>query len=388
MILVYESNPHGHCPSWWYLAASAFLGAGQRVVAAAERGHPHFRPWVAEIEALGGEIFDLGGWGENHWSEFRHLAERSGCRGVFFPTFDSIVPHIARSRKAAVTMDLKVGGIWLRPHLDGVLPGAAERLWLKLRRTAETKRRRRMARAIERNRAAVGALDGLATRFFVTTEDAHAEVSRWVPGGRVLRICDPWLSVSGISADVARERLGLPAGRTILLHAGTARADKGLGDACRALLRLPVAKRRRLFLLRAGQVGAQDQALMAEVEGLGDGGAIDRFMKIEELDLCYRAADAVLLPYRGQKESSGIFIHAAANSRPVIASNFGTIGDLTRRYRLGRLFAHADVEALADVLEDVADHGVPLVTEGMAEFAAANSPDRFRSTLVEEWLRV
>jgi glycosyltransferase involved in cell wall biosynthesis len=207
--------------------------------------------------------------------------------------------------------------------------------------------------------------------------------------GETIRICDPWLKRCDVQRDEAREALGLDSERMVFLHLGTTRPEKGLKDACDALLRLDPALLGSACLLRAGRVDKSDFRALESLKDRGAAQLIDRYVEEQELGLCYAAADWVLLPYRNQKESSGVLVHAAANKRPVIASDYGIIGNATKEYSLGHVFAHGSVAALSVVLEHVISNRekVSWPEQGMVEFANLNSPGAFQMTLVENWLR-
>jgi glycosyltransferase involved in cell wall biosynthesis len=174
----------------------------------------------------------------------------------------------------------------------------------------------------------------------------------------------------------------------VLLHAGTSRPEKGLKDACEALAGLQPDLREKLFLLRAGTVDPLDAPALQDLRRAGAAMVLDRYVAEDELALCYAAVDWVLLPYREQKESSGVLIHAAANRRPVIASDYGWIAQQVRQYDLGRLFRHLDVNSLRALLEEVAvmPRESSRDDSGMDEFSSLNSPEAFRETLNQGWL--
>jgi glycosyltransferase involved in cell wall biosynthesis len=223
-------------------------------------------------------------------------------------------------------------------------------------------------------------------RLFFTSPVSTAQASDHLRSDQVSLVCDPWLEINHTPKLEAREMLNLPCDRIILLHAGTSRPEKGLGDLCKAIRGLPEEYARKLLLLRAGKTDRADRKHLSELESAGLAHTLDRFISEEELQLCYAACDWVTLPYRNQSESSGILIHAAANLRPVLASDFGLIGENTRNFELGRVFAHEDIKALSsEIIRLVTDQ--TLVQEsGMMRFSKINSPTEFVSTLRNRWL--
>lgn len=62
---------------------------------------------------------------------------------------------------------------------------------------------------------------------------------------------------------------------------------------------------------------------------------LDRFTTEWEFWASLQAADAVAVPYHRHVGSSGILARAAHLRKPVVASDYGWVGEATRRYKLG-----------------------------------------------------
>lgn len=392
-VMVYDFNPTGHCPGWLYLAATGFRAAGAEVHVRCRTDDSRLAPWIAKLEDAGCAVGGIPVTIANHAAHAGEEAAKYGISRIFFPNFDSLVYEMGRLRLTEAFHGCDIGGIWLRPDLDGKLPGWWERVRLKWVRTPENKARRRSARALANNQRGLAALTGppprpQRLRLFFTCPDGAAGVAAVAGGAVVEMICDPWIERAEMGRGSARAALGLPPDKVVFLHVGTSRPQKGLKDACEAMLRLDPDVLDRACLLRAGAVDPLDAPALGDLRRRGAAMVLDRYLDEEEIALCYAASDRVLLPYRNQKESSGVLIHAAANARPVIASDFGWIGRHVEAHRLGDRFAHADVAALAQSLNDAitANDGNARDTSGMQEFARLNSPDAFRRTLVRHWL--
>jgi glycosyltransferase involved in cell wall biosynthesis len=345
------------------------------------------------MSAAGCEVGDIPESVRNHAEHAAGEAVKHGASRIFFPNFDSVVYEMGKLRVSGVFDGMDVGGIWLRPDIRGEEPGWWQRLLLKWVRTRENKQARRKLRAVANNQRGLRAFlpgDGRVgrIRLFFTSPDAAAEIASHLGEDAVMPVCDPWLERAVVGRDEARTALGLDRDRVVLLHAGTSRPEKGLKDACEALAGLQPDLREKLFLLRAGTVDPLDAPALQDLRRAGAAMVLDRYVAEDELALCYAAADWVLLPYREQKESSGVLIHAAANRRPVIASDYGWIAQQVRQYDLGRLFRHLDVNSLRALLEEVAvmPRESSRDDSGMDEFSSLNSPEAFRETLNQGWL--
>ena len=67
----------------------------------------------------------------------------------------------------------------------------------------------------------------------------------------------------------------------------------------------------------------------------------------EEEELCFAAADIVLLPYCGHFGSSAVLSRAAASGKAVIVSDDGLLGRRVRDHRLGLLVEPGKESSLA-----------------------------------------
>jgi len=391
-VLVYDFNASGHCPGWMHLAAMGFLQAGAQVMVSCPADTAEVRPWAERLAAAGCCVVAMPEGDICHATDAAALARREGIERLFFPNFDSVVYEMGRHDVRGVLDGLDIGGIWLRPELRPEPRGPLRRLMEKLVRTRANKLRRKHARAVRNNRRGLAGFlpeqrRMARVRLFFTSDSAAAEVGGLMMPGETQRLCDPWLNRSGMSRDEARAALELDDSRIVLLHLGTSRPEKGLKDVCDALLMLDDAVISRLLLLRVGRVNLRDAPSLRRLERRGAARVIDRHVTEDELSCSYAASDWALLPYRNQKETSGVLIHAAAHGLPVIASDHGWIGTATRDHGLGLLFPHGDTTALSDLLGRVAlGNAGGWSAEGMERFAAANSPAAFQKTLVENWL--
>ncbi len=390
-VLVYDFNSSGHCPGWMHLAAMGFRQAGAEVLVACRLEAPEVRPWAERLADGGCRVLGVAADGICHASHAAALARREGIGKVFFPNFDSVIYEMGKLGSTDALAGLDIGGIWLRPELTAQSRGTLRRMVEKMIRSRANKLRRKHERAVRNNRRGLAALlpPGrriTGVRLFFTSAPAAEQVGKLLPG-ETRKICDPWLARGNFSRSDARSRLGVDDSRVVLLHLGTSRPEKGLKDACDALLTLDDDIMNRLLLLRAGVVDRSDAPSLKRLEERGAARVIDRYLSEEELSLCYAACDRVLLPYRNQSETSGVLIHAAAHGKPVIASDYGWIGSVVRIHGLGWLFRQGDGVALAALMAKAAGSTGGSDAAGMERFAADNSPETFQHTLVEQWLR-
>jgi glycosyltransferase involved in cell wall biosynthesis len=151
---------------------------------------------------------------------------------------------------------------------------------------------------------------------------------------RIFVVPDPVEIPKEIPQKIAREHLGLPQDKPIVLFFGSLRWDKGPDILFKAL---PLVQE-DFYTVVAGEVtniGDAEQCVknLQYPERL-----ITRFGFISDADMAkyFAAADAVVLPYRRTfKGTSGILQHAAAAGKPVIATDVGEVGPTVREYGLG-----------------------------------------------------
>ena len=371
------------------LVALAFIEAGCKVAVACCVDFDTVAPTVEMIRRNGGSVIPIPDSVTVHPEYAAQLASSMGIKHVFFPHFDTVVYDLGKNGGRVDFSGLNVGGIWLRPALEGECLSGFGRVINKLSRTQKSKAIRRRSRTIENNRKGISLFvegSGAAKDLFLflLKGESSEGLSTYLPVHQQSHICDPWLEKSEASRDEARARLGLARNLKIFLHAGMSRSDKGLSDACLAFSRLSATIKKSVCLLRAGVVGKADAPLLKKLERDGLAFAIDRYLSDEELLLCYAACDGVLIPYRDQKESSGVLVHAAAHGRPVIACDYGIIGEWTKKYRLGLTFCHKDIGDLARSIEELF-FVKAWYSDGMVEFSRLNSPQAFKNALVRAW---
>lgn len=146
----------------------------------------------------------------------------------------------------------------------------------------------------------------------------------------------------------ARERLGLPQDKLVILFFGNPRREKGL----HILLEAMVAHRDedRLLLLVAGKMKPEEEAeyrAFADEHGLNDRIRFD-IGHVDDADVAayYRAPDIVALPYLRIYESA-VALMAMSLERPVLASDLPPIRDVIGDDLRGLLFAPGDAQALS-----------------------------------------
>lgn len=156
----------------------------------------------------------------------------------------------------------------------------------------------------------------------------------------------------------SREKLDLPKDVPIFLFFGGLREEKGPD----ILLESALKTNEDLLVVIAGPGKDYDKDEIKAYENRSSK-ILTRIEFISDKDVknYYLACDVVVLPYRkGYHGTSGILQHAAAAGRPVIATDVGHIGDITRENCLGEVIPPGSSEILSDTLDKFASGDVDL----------------------------
>lgn len=164
------------------------------------------------------------------------------------------------------------------------------------------------------------------------------------------------------STEEAREQLGLPLDRQLVLVYGRITKRKGVVELLNAMVdpSFPVTT----DVLLAGKITQEVKDVLAApsirvLEQQRRVMRLDRFIEAGEEKLLFAAANVIWLGYRGHYTASGVLVQACAAGRPVIACEEGILGWQTRRHNLGRVVSPTDtmgvIDAVRELVEQVPD---------------------------------
>lgn len=224
-------------------------------------------------------------------------------------------------------------------------------------------------------------------RFVVQNDSARSGLERYmggVFGGLVA--CIPLgtdMSSSFISKAEAREFLGLPQNKMLLLSFGAPHVGKDLGTVFRAVEELGDW----VFLVHAGRQAfnlARDAASIVESYKLDGKVKIFDYWVPEHVKPCFfYAADALVLSYNKAFVSTSSLLYEAAKYRlPVLASDANELGETVNREGLGLCFEAERWDSLAGAVRafrELDDIAIGRVQDALAQFAANHS--------LEEWAK-
>lgn len=188
-----------------------------------------------------------------------------------------------------------------------------------------------------------------------------------------------------------KESLGIDPGRQVFLFFGLIDGRKGIHQLLEAILMLPPTLCQKLCLLLVGPVDSQDKSLvqtrLAEISQSLPIQIIscDRYIPDQEIQPYLQLADVVLAPYQRHAGMSSILVRAAAAQKPVLSSNYGLTGEITRSRGLGLTVDSTVPSEIAKgltrfMLESSAEF---CDRENMIFFADQNSAENFASVIFQ-----
>jgi len=201
---------------------------------------------------------------------------------------------------------------------------------------------------------------------------------------RCVLLPDPVSPVPRHDKSTARAMLGLPTDGRLISCLGVLDKRKGVDEFVRSFASAALDATDRLLL--AGRATPLVASAVREVTArIGEGRliSIDRILTDEELGLAVSAADLVAATYRFPQHlgSASVLIRAAAARRPVLASEQGWIGHVTRTYSLGWLYPTAPAERADSIVQSLDRCAGYVPGEPAEEFARFHSIDRWTQVL-------
>lgn len=157
-------------------------------------------------------------------------------------------------------------------------------------------------------------------------------------------------SPQNMSKKKAREHLGLPLDKPILLSFGATHPGKDLETVYRAIKDIP-----NVALVQAGKysfsMGQDPAKLMKEYDVVDKVILRDDYIHEFEKPYYFYAADAIVLSYTKQFISAVSLLWDACSFRtPVIASDNSQLGELVKEFNLGLPFVAQDVDSLGGAI--------------------------------------
>jgi D-inositol-3-phosphate glycosyltransferase len=161
---------------------------------------------------------------------------------------------------------------------------------------------------------------------------------------------------SEMTSKEAKSKLGLKEGEKTLLYFGQIAAYKGLEHLISALAKLK-AGGNRLRLVIAGRVRKGDEIYWANIKKAIKEYGVEKdiiekllFIPDEEIEIYFKAADVLILPYKSIFQSGVVFL-SYRFGLPIIASDVGSLKEDIMEGITGYIFQPEDVEDLGQKID-------------------------------------
>jgi glycosyltransferase involved in cell wall biosynthesis len=177
--------------------------------------------------------------------------------------------------------------------------------------------------------------------------------------------------------------------RRVCLLFGALDGRKGIHQLLEATALLSADRAERLCLLLVGPIASDNQNdLLLRLAALRQRLPVqiicaDQFVPDAAIGPYFQLADVILAPYQRHVGMSAILVRAAVAQKPVLASDYGLMGEITRRYALGVSVDSTQPVALAAALDQLLQTDLSQVGDRaqMQAFAAKNSAYHFAQTI-------
>ncbi|MDZ7933853.1 MAG: glycosyltransferase [Emticicia sp.] len=188
---------------------------------------------------------------------------------------------------------------------------------------------------------------------------------------------------------IIREKYEISSHKKILLAFGFIDEKKNVVNLLKALQQLSAADAASICLLIVGKIHEAHQATLMqtfetaktirpELQVVFE----SRFVDDDEMEAYVGQSDVVSVAYVNFYSSSGVIGLAARHNKPVLATKFGVVGDLTREYNLGITVDGFNQEEIKDaVLAFLKTKNA--YPERANAFVKNHSSDNFIKTLLE-----
>jgi len=341
-ILVFEPRTEGHHLTWLRYVVEDFLSAGHKLtIAIGYTNYTHglyktqlgdLLEKVAIISVYDANLKFRGG---SRINALGHCLNDCGAEQVFCNNLDDIASSMLRRSAIGIlppkVLKGKLSGVYIRPRF------LARATWppgnlIKLIGF------RRLLR------------QGWFFRICLLDEYLYQKHSNAFSKNGMVLLPDPWSGDFSIDKNQARDSLGISNDKFVFLQYGIGTRRKGLHLVIRAMLSKDLPQ--QWHLLCAGQIKKDKKILngISRLQAAGRATVLNRYVSKEEEQLCFSAADIILLPYVRHFSSSGILALAAAAGKMVIVSDEGLIARRVEENKLGIGFPSGNINGLKEAM--------------------------------------
>ncbi|MBE9178835.1 glycosyltransferase [Oculatella sp. LEGE 06141] len=211
------------------------------------------------------------------------------------------------------------------------------------------------------------------------------------PGSKAVYLPDPVEIHPPVLAEAERLKaeLGIEPNRKVCLLFGALTHRKGVFQLLDAISMLPPVLCQQLCVVLVGEskLVTELNTRMATIAQHKPVQFIHQYEFVADAAIpnYFQMTDIVLAPYQQHVGMSGILLHAAAAQKPVLSSDYGLMGEVVRRYKLGLTVDSTRPEDIAKGLTQclLKDSDTLGDRARMQAFADENQAERFASTVFQ-----
>ncbi|MEM8832446.1 MAG: glycosyltransferase [Cyanobacteria bacterium P01_G01_bin.19] len=188
-----------------------------------------------------------------------------------------------------------------------------------------------------------------------------------------------------------KSKLGIENNRQVHLLFGDLNKRKGIDQVLAAVALLPRKLASQLCLLLVGSMSEENLLrLQKQIDRVCRSTPVqivrhNQYIPEEDIQNYFEVADVILAPYQRHVGMSGILNRAAVAQKPVLSSDYGLMGEITRRYQLGLTVDSQSpqkiAKGLSKFLQESPDEQCNY--QQMALFARQNSVAKFASKIFD-----
>lgn len=191
-----------------------------------------------------------------------------------------------------------------------------------------------------------------------------------------------------------RQDLNIAPDRFVFLMFGALTKRKGIEQVLEAIPLLPKSLCQEACLLLVGPLGSGESEkshFKSRIAQLMDGLPIqiiidDKFIADEDVQPYFELSDVVLATYQKHIGMSGILNRAALAQKPVISSDYGLMGEVTRRFGLGITVDSTSASTIAEAFMQCLTKNIDSFCDRsrMQAFGEQNLAECFSSTIFKQ----
>lgn len=217
--------------------------------------------------------------------------------------------------------------------------------------------------------------------------------SNMQPGCRVQRLADSFTEYdeSTVRPSEIRTSLGIDPDRRVFMLLGVLDRRKGVVELLNCLKLVSDEAAKKMCILLVGKVhDSHREEVLALIKQVQDESPVqlvlhDAFIPDEDVQYHFDMTDVVLATYQRHMGSSHALIRASCAGKPVLSADYGLMGELVHRRKLGETVDTTDSTAMAKALERFAtvDLRETFDADVSSKFAAENLPEQLGRDLAQ-----